>query len=387
MSIQRHVALWCATHREELRGWRRWLHAHPELSHDERKTTAFLAATLREAGLEPRLLPGTGLTVDLGPEAGPRLAFRADIDALPIQEETGLGYSSRVAGVAHACGHDVHATVALVVARALAEAPLERGVRVIFQPAEEVLEGGAVDLVAAGVLEGVEAIFALHVDPSLEVGTVGVRDGAITSATDVVEVEVTGPGGHTSRPHQSADVVFALGSLITQLPALLSRRVDPRSHTVFAFGSVAAGEAFNAIPKSGRLTGTMRTGEIEVWRGAEELVGELVDEVVAPTGCAVELTYRRGVPPVVNDRHATSLAAAAAGRVARVVRAPQSSGGEDFSWYLDEVPGSMLRLGSRSPGAPRTDLHSGLLVVDERAIEIGAVALAGLVDDYAAPGR
>lgn len=387
MSVAAHVDAWLKAHRDEVIGWRRHIHAHPELSNAEHKTTAFLAMILREHGLEPTLFPGTGLMVDIGPDGG-RIAFRADIDALPLTEVTGLEFSSTVPGVAHACGHDVHTTVVLALGCALSEIQdqLTHGVRLIFQPAEEVMDGGAVDVISWGALADVAAIFAVHVEPKLRVGRVGVRTGAITSATDVLGIQVTGPGGHTSRPHLSSDVIYGLGSLITQLPGLLSRRVDPRTGTVLVFGQVNSGYAPNAIPETGSVTGTARTADITTWRSMQPLLEELVSQVLAPTGCSHTILYRRGVPPVLNDDVATALLAQAARSFdpQSVVDAPQSSGGEDFSWYLEKVPGSMARLGCWSGEGDRQDLHQGDLLVDERAIGVGARMFAGVVDEYGA---
>lgn len=384
MSIAAFVDSWLRTHRDEVIGWRRHIHAHPELSHQERQTTEFLATVLRAHGLTPQLFPGTGLMVDIGPPSDDRIAFRADIDALPINEITGLEFSSLHPGAAHACGHDVHTTIVLALACALTEADLPHGVRMIFQPAEEVLDGGAEDVIRWGALDGVGSIFAVHVEPKLRVGRIGVRTGAITSATDIVDIEVNGPGGHSSRPHLSADVVYALGALATQLPALLSRRVDPRTGTVLVFGQVDAGYAPNAIPEYGRIRGTLRTANHGTWRTNEPLVRELIEHVLAPTGCSHTLTYTRGVPPVLNDDIATSLLAAA-GRCAdpqSVVEAPQSSGGEDFSWYLEKVPGSMARLGCWSGEGDRHDLHQGDLLVDEGSIFVGIRLFAAIIDEY-----
>ena len=385
MTVAAHVDRWLRSHRDEVIGWRRHIHAHPELSNNERQTTAFLAETLRSHGLAPQLFPGTGLMVDIGP-AGGRVAFRADIDALPLTEATGLEFTSTVPGVAHACGHDVHTTIVLALACALAEVrdELEIGVRMIFQPAEEIMDGGASDVIAWGALEDVGAIFAVHAEPKLRVGRIGVRAGAITSATDVVRIQVDGPGGHTSRPHLSADVVYALGALVTQLPGLLSRRVDPRTGTVLVFGQVGSGYAPNAIPETGMLAGTLRTADISAWRRMEPLIDELVAQVLAPTGCSHNLHYTRGVPPVMNDDVATALLAKAARRndPQGVVEAPQSSGGEDFSWYLEQVPGAMARLGSWSGEGDQQDLHQGDLVVDERAIGVGVRLFAATYEEY-----
>ncbi|MCG7450348.1 M20 family metallopeptidase [Corynebacterium kefirresidentii] len=387
--ISEFINEWFNAHRAEVIAWRRHIHRHPETANQEVETTNFLASILQDYGLVPQRFPQTGLMVDIGPdtELG-RLAFRADIDALPVTEVTGLEYTSEVPGKMHACGHDVHTTVALGLACALAdfqrvhELPL--GIRVIFQPAEEVWVGGATDVIEWGALEGVHSIFAIHAEPKLRVGRIGIRAGAITSATDVVELNIKGPGGHTSRPHLSADVIYALGKVITELPALLSRRVDPRTGTVLVFGQVNSGYAPNAIPETGSLTGTMRTADIGIWRNMQSLFTELVDQILAPVGVEHELTYNRGVPPVLNDDVATALLASAAQSIdpQAVVQAPQSSGGEDFSWYLEKVPGSMARLGCWSGEGEQHDLHMGDLIVDERAIGVGIKLFGAVVEQF-----
>ena len=387
--ISEFINEWFNAHRAEVIAWRRHIHRHPETANQEVETTNFLASILQDYGLEPQRFPQTGLMVDIGPdtELG-RLAFRADIDALPVTEVTGLEYTSEVPGKMHACGHDVHTTVALGLACALADFQrvhdLPLGIRVIFQPAEEVWVGGATDVIEWGALEGIHSIFAIHAEPKLRVGRIGIRAGAITSATDVVELNIKGPGGHTSRPHLSADVVYALGKVITELPALLSRRVDPRTGTVLVFGQVNSGYAPNAIPETGSLTGTMRTADIGIWRDMQSLFTELVDQILAPVGVEHELTYNRGVPPVLNDDVATALLASAAQSIdpQAVVQAPQSSGGEDFSWYLEKVPGSMARLGCWSGEGEQHDLHMGDLIVDERAIGVGIKLFGAVVEQF-----
>lgn len=387
--ISEFINEWFNAHRAEVIAWRRHIHRHPETANQEVETTNFLATVLQDYGLEPQRFPQTGLMVDIGPdtELG-RLAFRADIDALPVTEVTGLEYTSEVPGKMHACGHDVHTTVALGLSCALADFQrvhdLPLGIRVIFQPAEEVWVGGATDVIEWGALEGVHSIFAIHAEPKLRVGRIGIRAGAITSATDVVELNIKGPGGHTSRPHLSADVVYALGKVITELPALLSRRVDPRTGTVLVFGQVNSGYAPNAIPETGSLTGTMRTADIGIWRDMQSLFTELVEQILAPVGVEHELTYNRGVPPVLNDDVATALLASAAQSIdpQAVVQAPQSSGGEDFSWYLEKVPGSMARLGCWSGEGEQHDLHMGDLIVDERAIGVGIKLFGAVVEQF-----
>ena len=298
---------WWTRNEGQVLAWRRHLHAHPELSHMEHSTTQFVADKLRAAGLEPVMFPNTGLMVDIGDASGNsgaagervgRLAFRGDMDALPITEATGLSYSSVNEGVMHACGHDFHTVITLATAIAMAEYQREHTLpvplRFIFQPAEEVMVGGAPDVIEFGALDGVERIFAVHCEPKLRVGHVGVRVGAITSASDTLDIHVEGPGGHSSRPHLTTDVVYALGKLVTDLPGLLSRRVDPRTGTVLVFGAINAGYAPNAIPAEGRLRGTIRTADIKTWRAIDPLLRELIDEVLAPpTGSTTSVACRR----------------------------------------------------------------------------------------------
>jgi amidohydrolase len=292
-------------------------------------------------------------------------------------------WQSKVPGVAHACGHDVHTTALLGAGLALAEvhaAGLLAGrVRLLFQPAEEVQPGGATRLLDLGALDDVSRIFCLHCDPSLDVGRIGMREGPITGAADSLEVWLSGSGGHTSRPHLTEDLTFALAKIVTELPAVLSRRLDPRAGVSVVWGHLAAGRAANVIPDTGSLAGTVRMLDSIAWSDMEERIRNHVAEIVAPYGVLAEIDYRRGVPPVVNDPATVSIL----GRAVEAVlgpegRAPtsQSLGGEDFAWYLTRVPGAMARLGTREPGGPTYDIHQGNLRVDERAVAIGAKVLA-----------
>jgi amidohydrolase len=234
---------------------------------------------------------------------------------------------------------------------------------------------GAPEVISAGGLKDVSAIYALHCAPRLPVGLVGVRSGPITAAADMLEVVLRGPGGHTARPHLTADLVHALGRVIVDVPSLLERRVDPRCGLSMVFGAVQAGRAANAIPSEGLARATVRVLDREVWRELPELVTSLVEHAVAGTGVRAEVNYRRGVPPVVNDRSATAIVAAAAGAALgpdQVVEAEVSMGGEDFSFYLDQVPGAMVRLGVGIPGAlDKLDIHQSSFDVDESAIGHG----------------
>lgn len=237
------------------------------------------------------------------------------------------------------------------------------------------MPGGALDVLAAGGLDSVERIFGLHCDPRLPVGRVGTKVGPLTSASDLLELRLNSPGGHTSRPHLTGDLVHALGTVITGLPDLLSRRVDPRTGTVLVWGAVHAGEAPNAIPQDGLVRGTLRTGDRDTWAELGPLVQELVQGLLAPLGVGYDLQHRRGVPPVANDTPSTRLlrAGVSAGLGEQALaETPQSSGGEDFGWYLEHVPGSFGRLGvSSQEDNGFADLHQPSFDLDERALLVG----------------
>lgn len=377
------IDAWLADNQDRLVSWRRRIHAHPELSRQEITTTELVMTELAAAGLQPRRLPlGTGVVCDLGPSGEPRIALRADMDALPITERTGLPFSSTVEGVCHACGHDAHTAILLAVGTLLAQVDdLPVGVRLIFQAAEEVMPGGALDAIEAGVMNGVSRIFALHCDPRLPVGSVGLRSGALTSAADHIDVQLHSTGGHTSRPHLTADLVYAMGTVITGLPGILSRRVDPRSGTIMVWGAAHAGNAPNAIPQEGRLRGTVRTSDHQTWGELEPLVRSIVGELLAPLGVRYDISYFRGVPPVVNEEAAVAVLSASVAEIGpnAVADTPQSPGGEDFSWYLEHVPGAMGRLGVWDGLGPQVDLHRPNFDIDERALAVGVRALAGVV--------
>ncbi len=367
-----------APHASELIAFRRDLHQHPELGYQEKRTTDQVAQRLERAGLHPHLMPGTGLSCDIGSQPGPLVALRGDLDALNLPEEHWADWSSAVPGVSHACGHDLHTTAVLGAGLLLAEldraGQLPGRVRLIFQPAEETMPGGALDVIAQGVLDGVERVYAIHCDPHTDVGYVGSRVGAITAAADKITVRLHGRGGHTSRPHLTQDVVFALGQVVTQVSAVLSRRIDPRASAAMGCGRIAAGAAPNAIPAVGEAQGTFRCLDSSVWGEAGAIITEAVQDIVRPYGVIAEVQHTRGVPPTVNDADAVTVAEAAAreelGQDA-VQLTPQSLGGEDFGWILEKVPGCMLRLGTRTPGGYTYDLHRPDFRLDEAALGMG----------------
>ncbi|MFF3764749.1 amidohydrolase [Streptomyces sp. NPDC001922] len=392
--------------RTELIAFRRDLHMHPELGNQEFRTTAAIKARLEKAGLKPRVLAvGTGLVCDIGTEEGgrpvaggrpqpprPMLALRADIDGLPIPDTKTVPYRSTVPDRAHACGHDVHTTVVLGAGLVLAELDraglLPHPVRLIFQPAEEVLPGGAADAIDSGVLDGVGRILAVHCDPKVDVGRIGIRPGPITSACDRLEVALDGPGGHTARPHLTTDLVLAAAKVATDVPALVARRVDARSGLAVTWGRIESGHACNVIPQHAELSGTVRCLDLAAWRSAPDVVHAAIDEVATLHRAKSQVNYVRGVPPVVNEPGTTELL-----RDAMAVRrgpyaiedTEQSLGGEDFSWYLERVPGSLARLGVRPLGdTTRRDLHCGDFDVDEGAITVGVelFTAAALLDGH-----
>jgi amidohydrolase len=369
---------------DELVALRRDIHAHPELSWQEKRTTGLIRERLLAAGLQPSVLPtGTGVICDVG-EGDHIVGLRADIDALPLFDAKVVPYASTVPGVCHACGHDVHTAAVLgaglVLAELAREGQLPGRVRLLFQPAEESPRSGARAIVQGGGVEGVARIFALHCDPHTTVGQVGLREGAITASADQVRVRLTGKGGHTARPHLTGDLVFALAKVATELPAALSRRVDPRASLSVVWGRVEAGRAPNAIPAEGEIEGTLRCLDQAAWESAQELVEDLVQAIVAPYDVRAEVSYDRNVPPVENDAASIAILTAAVSATEgaeSVVTTERSLGGEDFSWYLANIPGALARLGVRPAQASvEVDLHQGLFDADERAISVGARILA-----------
>lgn len=369
----------------ELIALRRRLHAEPELSYQEVATTDEVLERLAIAGLHPvRLESGTGLHCDIGTGDGPLVALRADLDALAMPDAKDVAYRSRVAGVAHACGHDVHTSVVLGAGLALHQLA-QRGqlpgrIRLLFEPGEERVPGGAVEIIEAGLLEGVRVVFAAHCDPKLDVGVVGTRIGAITSAADRVEITVDGPGGHTARPHLTVDLIDVLALLVRELPVRLTERMGGPQTCRLVFGAIHAGAAANVIPSQGVLTGSLRTPDRAAWQQAPEALQTVLDDLLTGTGAGYELRLVRGVPPVVNDETAARLLARSARSFlgeGAVVETEHSWGGDSFGWMSTTVPGAYARLGTHDPAnGARVDLHHSEFDVDERCIGIGVRTLA-----------
>jgi amidohydrolase len=366
----------------ELVALRRDLHRHPELSFEEHRTAERLVAALEPSA--PAIIErvaGTGVVARFaGTDRGaPAVAVRGDIDALPIQEETGLEWASTRPGVMHACGHDVHATWAVGAGALLARRPARGDVLVVLQPAEET-GLGARAILDSGLLDGVQAIFGGHVDRRFEVGEVVAQEGPLGAATDEFFVELLGRGGHGARPHLGRDPVVAGSALVAALQTVVARRVDPGAPAVVTVGTFQAGSAPNVIPERARLSGTLRATSPATRAELARSVEEITRGVAAAYGVEVALEVRAGTPPVINDARAAEWARQAA----REVLGPDAlrplgavnMGGEDFAFYQERMPGCFLRVGAREPGGEPLGAHTSTFVAAEESIAVGAAVLA-----------
>jgi amidohydrolase len=357
---------------------RRHLHAHPELGWQEFETQRFLHDWLEARGVRARRCANTGLICDLGPEDAPRVLYRGDIDALPIVEakDHDVPYASQHAGVSHACGHDVHASVAAGVAWVMQQMQddLPAGVRVIFQPAEEVVPSGAEAMIREGAAQGVRAALALHVDPTREVGPIGVRTGVLTSATDTFSIRVVGREGHSARPHLARDANLCAANLIQALYTLISQRVNPLVPAVLNVGTMRGGVAKNVISGECVLEGVVRTLDLEVRDKMHREMREVVEAIGQVHRCDARLVITTGAPPVVNhpslDAIIRQTAATIVGEANVMPIEFPSTGAEDFGMFGLHMPQYMMRLGVRAPGAEVHHLHTGAFDIDERAVAI-----------------
>ncbi|MEI3650548.1 MAG: M20 family metallopeptidase [Dolichospermum lemmermannii FEM_B0920] len=364
---------------------RRHLHAHPELSGQEYQTAAFVAGVLSANGLHVE--EGIGKTGVIGELQGTQpsdriLAIRTDMDALPIQERTNLEYASRIEGVMHACGHDIHTTVGLGTAMVLSQIAPELGgkVRFLFQPAEEIAQG-ANWMVQDGVMNNVAAILGLHVFPSIPAGSVGIRYGALTAAADNLEIIIIGESGHGARPHEAIDAIWIAAQVITSLQQAISRTQNPLRPVVLSIGQINGGRAPNVIADKVQLLGTVRSLHPETRDKLPQWIEKIVANVCNSFNAKYQVNYHQGVPSVQNDNALTQLLQSSAEEAwtnDRVQILPEPSlGAEDFSVYLEHAPGSMFRLGvgyeERIINHP---LHHPQFEVDESAIITGVVTLA-----------
>lgn len=370
-----------------LTGLRRDLHRHPELSFKEFRTAEIVASLLRRLGMEVTEKVGqTGVTAILHGSEGPVVALRADMDALPVTELTGLPFASETEGVMHACGHDLHVTCALGAAMLLASRKdsLCGTVKFLFQPAEEINQGARA-MLADGAMDNPkpDMIFGLHNHPEIQVGKVGVKEGGLMASVDTIGIKITGKGGHGALPHRDIDPITGTAAVISALQTVVSRNVDPQQPAVVSLGTIHGGAANNVIPDFVEMTGTVRTFSDELRNSMEGMLRRVVENTAAGLGCRGELSYRYDLPPVMNDSRATDIARraveAAAGSDAVMLPTP-SMGGEDFALFQEKAPGCFLWLGVGNPeiGAVHP-WHSPLFTADENALSIGAGVLAQTV--------
>lgn len=332
---------------------RRYLHQHPELSFHEVDTPQFIADRLTELGIEVRTgVGGRGVVGTIrGGKPGKTVALRADFDALPIQDEKTVDYRSTMPGVMHACGHDGHTATLLAVAEILVrqKEQLAGNVVLIHQHAEEVVPGGARDMVADGCLDGVDVIFGTHLWSTTKLGTIGYRIGPVMAAADKFELTLFGRGGHGAKPHETIDAVVLGATVVKELQSIVSRRLDPLQQAVLTIGTLHAGNTFNVIADSAELTGTIRTFDPEV---AEQIVHEMertIKGVCDAAGATYSFTYERGYPAVVNHPQETNLLRTVASDIMgadHVFEIAPTMGGEDFAYYLQQVPGTFFFTGA-----------------------------------------
>ena len=368
---------------ERMVALRRDLHQHPELSWQEERTAGLIESELVRLGLSPRRLLDTGLVADVpGPEGVPIVALRADIDALPIQEETGLPYASEARGVMHACGHDAHAAMLLGAAQLLVDADgnLPAPIRLIFQPAEE-LGCGARAMVEAGALDGVGAIFGGHVDRHYPTGTVVAVEGTVNASTDGFRISISGQQGHAARPHETVDTVVVGSLIVMAVQTIVSREIDPTHPSVVSIGRFEAGSASNVIAGSAILAGTIRAQEPEVRQHLQGSLRRVCESVAQLHQAHIELEIEEGTPPLVNRGPMVGVARSAAETAlgpeyVRALTRSANMGGEDFSWYLQEVPGCYVRLGARLADAASYPAHSSRFQIDEGVLAAGAAWFA-----------
>ena len=359
---------------------RRHLHAHPELSGQEYQTAAFVAGELRKSGWEVKEAVGkTGVVAEMGNKNGPVIGLRVDMDALPIEERTGLDYSSSIQGLMHACGHDLHTCIGLGVAKVLANSKFTTSrIRIIFQPAEEIAQG-ANWMRAEKVLEGVQALFGVHVYPDLAVGKIGIRSGTFTAAAAELEIDILGKGGHGARPHEGTDSIWIAAKVISGLQEAISRRLDALKPVVISFGKISGGNAFNVIAERVKILGTVRCLDSQLYEKLPQWIEKIVKNIASNYGAKANINFKSIAPPVYNDPELTNLLSDCAKNFMDkediVFLENPSLGAEDFAFFLQDVPGTMFRLGvaGEQGCAP---LHSGYFSLDERSLELGIKILS-----------
>lgn len=365
--------------REEIIAWRRDFHMHPELGYEEERTSKIVEEHLREWGYKIKRV-GTGIIADIGKE-GKTVALRADIDALPVQEENDISYKSRIPGKMHACGHDAHTAMLLGAAKIIAKhkEKLPNKVRLIFQPAEEG-GNGALKMIEGGGLEGVDAIFGLHVWMELPSGVVGIREGPFMAGVGRFDVEIEGKGGHGASPHETIDPVPIAAQAILAFQTIISRNLNPLESGVVSVGTIKAGEAFNVIPERVYMNGTYRFFTQETKKLIEKRIEEVLKGIVLANNASYKLKIEEVAPPTINDPQMASLAKRVAQKLGlKVDDVPKSMGSEDFAFYLQKVPGAFIALGIKNEEKGIIHPHHHpKFNVDEEVLPLGTALEVGL---------
>jgi amidohydrolase len=382
--LQKHLQEFPDQEFRTLVATRRDLHRHPELAFEEERTAGVVSERLAALGLAPRRGVGkTGVAADHGSERG-RILLRADMDALPVTESNGTPYASQSPGRMHACGHDGHVAIGLAVAARLTRSPANGAFRFLFQPAEETA-GGALAVLADGALEGVKAAFGLHLWNQLPLGKIGVNRGALMAAVDEFSIEVEGKGGHGAAPHETADPIVASARMVEALQSVVSREISPLDSAVVTIGTIHGGTAFNVIPSAVRMTGTARSFTEGTGKALPEKIARIVSGTATAAGVTARLDYRRVNRATVNDRAMADLVIEAAARLLgeeNVETDTRTLGGEDFSVFLNRVPGCFFFVGSAPEGGHRAH-HSPSFDLDERALAVGTLLFEAVAREAA----
>jgi len=373
---------------DELFEWivdiRRTIHQQPELAFKEEKTSEFICSKLKELGIKfKKGIAETGVvgrfTIN---KTAPTIALRADMDALPITEDTGLPFSSQNPGIMHACGHDGHIAMLLGAAAILKKNKPAGNVVLIFQPAEEG-EGGAKPMIEEGVLEGVDMIFGGHIERSHQVGEIGIKRGVHTAFTDAFDIRITGEGGHAARPHETIDAVIIASRIVLNIQTIISREIDPIHPAVITIGYVRAGSVNNAVAEKAVLKGTIRTTDESVRTQINDKIRKMASSLSIHYDADIKVSFKPGYPPIINQDYACDVAQQTAqkllGKNAAISLPYPSLGGEDFSYYLQQVPGCFVRFGAAKDGHDRISSHSPGFDFDEDVLRVGAAYLSELV--------
>lgn len=364
---------------------RRELHKHPELAFEEKWTHKFISKELKALSLNPVKINKTGIIVDIG-KGNNKIGLRADMDALPINEENELPFKSINDGVMHACGHDTHMAMLLGAAKLLTLNPVERPVRLLFQPSEERTPGGAKGMIKEGALEGISEIFGIHIEPELEIGCLEIRPGPMMAAPDETDIIIKGTGGHAAEPHKTVDIIYATSLFINEIQGLVSRKSEPTKPVVISICSIHGGSTYNIIPTNVRLKGTVRTIDKESWQNIPQWIDYILKGISLSYGIEYELLYKRGYPILKNDEKKTKKLICIAQEIFKNIEIMDDPvmGGEDFAYYLEKIPGSFAFIGgANKKKGIYSKLHTPHFIIDEDVLPMGTALLYALANEKA----